>query len=166
VSGAKPVVVGPEGSEAIWFGGGLVTFLVTAEQSGSEYAVIHDVMPRGKTTPLHYHPSFDETVYVIEGELLVHIDGVEHVAGRGAIASIPRGTPHALLVTSEEARIIGFVTPGDVFERFFREGGEAVTDRDAAAPPLDIEKVKAAGERTGGMVVLGAPPFAAVGAHT
>lgn len=166
MSTARPVVAGLQDGEAIWFGGGLVTFLVTAEQSGGEYAVIHDVMPRGKTTPLHYHPSFDETVYVIDGELLVHIDGVEHTAGQGSITSIPRGVPHALLVISEEARIISFVTPGDVFEKFFREGGEAVTDRNAPVPPLDIEKVKAAGERTGAMVVLGAPPFAAVGSRT
>ena len=163
MSGAAPVVVGPEGTDAIWFGGGLVTFLVTAEQSGGQYAVIHDVMPRGKTTPLHLHPTFDETVYVISGELLVHIDGVEHVATEGSVASIPRGTPHALLVTSEEARIVAFVTPGDVFEQFFRAGGDVVTDRSAPPPPFDIEKVKTAGDETGAMVVLGAPPFAAVG---
>lgn len=160
MSTAAPVVVGPEGTDAVWFGGGLVTFLVTAAQSGGDYVVIHDVMPRGKATPLHYHPSFDETVYVISGEVLVHIDGVEHLATAGSVASITRGVPHALLVTSEEARIVGFVTPGDVFERFFREGGEIVTDRNAAPPPLDIEKVKAAGDTTGAMVVLGAPPFA------
>lgn len=155
-----PVVAGPDEGEDIWFGGGLVTFKVSSEQSSGAYAVIHDVMPRGKTTPLHLHPSFDETVYVIEGELVAHIDGSDHRAGAGTVVSMPRGVPHALLVTSEEARIIAFVTPGEVFERFFREGGDVVTDRDGPPPPLDIEKVKAAGERTGAMTVLGPPPFA------
>jgi hypothetical protein len=46
-----------------------------------------------------------------------------------------------------------------VFERFFREGGDTVTDPKAPPPPLDIGKVKAAGERTGAMTVLGPPPF-------
>jgi quercetin dioxygenase-like cupin family protein len=158
------VLVDAAGGEDLWFGGGLVTFKVTSEQSGGAFALLHDRMPRGKTTPLHLHASFDETVYVLEGELLVHIDGGEHPIGAGASAFIPRGVPHALLVTSEEARILAFVTPGEVFERFFREGGDVPTSREATPPPLNIEKIRAAGERTGAMEVLGPPPFAAVGA--
>lgn len=163
MSTAQPVVADANAGEVLWFGGGSVTFKVTAEQSDGVYAVIHDRMPRGKTTPLHLHPNFDETLYVIEGELVVHIDGVDHVACAGAVTSVPRGVPHALLVTSEEVQIVVFVTPGDVFERFFREGGDVPTGDVTAAPPLDIEKVRAAGERTGAMRVLGPPPFAAVG---
>lgn len=158
------VVIDADGGEDLWFGGGLVTFTVTSEQSDGAYVLLHDRMPRGKTTPLHLHPSFDEVVYVLEGELLVHIDGAEHVASAGATASIPRGVPHALLVTSEEARILAFATPGDVAERFFRDAGDVVTDTTASPPPLNIEKIRAAGEGTGAMQVLGPPPFAAVGA--
>ena len=162
---AQTVVAAANAGEVLWFGGGAVTFKVTAEQSGGAYAVIHDRMPRGKTTPLHLHPTFDETIYVIDGELVVHIDGVDHIAGAGAVASIPRGVPHALLVTSEEAQIVAFVTPGDVFERFFREGGDIPTGDATTPPPLDIDKVRAAGERTGAMQVLGPPPFATAAAH-
>ena len=67
---------------------------------------------------------------------------------------------HAFIVTSEEAQTVAFVTPGDVAERFFRTGGDPVTGRESAPPRLDIEKVKRAGEETGGMAVLGPPPFA------
>lgn len=155
---SAPVVVEAESGERLWFGGGLVHFLITSAQSGGAFALIRDRMPRGKTTPLHVHQLFDETIYVLEGELLVHVDGTELTIGRGATACIPRGVPHALLVTSEEAEILGIATPGDVFERFFREGGDIATG-DGAPPPLDIEKVKSAGERTGGMEVLGPPPF-------
>jgi quercetin dioxygenase-like cupin family protein len=165
MSNGTAVVVDADSGEDLWFGGGLVTFKITSAQSGGAFVLLHDRMPRGKTTPLHLHPSFDETVYVLEGELLVHIDGADHAVGTGATASIPRGVPHALLVTSEEALILAFVTPGEVFEQFFREGGDVPTSRDATPPPLDIEKVRTAGERTGAMQVLGAPPFAAVRAH-
>lgn len=159
MTAGTPVVIDAASGEDIWFGGGLVTFKITSEQSGGAYTVIEDRMPRGKTTPLHVHPSFDEAIYVLDGELLVHVDGAELRVRAGGIASIPRGSVHALLVTSEEAHILGFVTPGDVFERFFREGGDAVTDRDAQPPPLDIAKIAAAGKRTGAMDVLGPPPF-------
>ena len=146
--------------EQIWFGGGLLTFKVTSEQSAGEFIVIEDVMPKGKTTPLHLHPAFDETIYVAAGELLVHLDGVHQAVSAGTVITAPRGVPHAFLVTSEEARVLAFITPGDVSEAFFRAGGDPVTSPDDEPPPLDIAKVTKAGQETGGMQVLGPPPFA------
>ena len=147
-------------SEQIWFGGGLMTFKVTCQQSGGDFIVIEDVMPKGKTTPLHLHATFDETIYVVEGDLLVHLDGAEHAVSSGSVVTAHRGVPHAFLVTSEEARVVAFITPGDVSEAFFRAGGDPVGDPADEPPPLDIAKVTKAGEDTGGMKVLGPPPFA------
>ena len=161
-----PILTQADEGELMFFGGGLVTFKVTSEQSGGQFALIDDVLPKGKTTPLHLHESFDETICVVAGEILVHVDGSEHPASAGAVAFVPRGTPHAFLVTSDEARVLSFATPGDVFERFFREGGEPATSRDDRPPPLDIQKVKEAGERTGGMKVLGPPPFDLAGSRS
>ncbi len=146
--------------EQIWFGGGLVTFRVTSAQSGGDFIVIEDVMPKGKTTPLHLHPSFDETICLTAGDLLVHIDGVEHALSAPTVITASRNIPHAFLVTSEEARVLAFVTPGDISEAFFRAGGDPVTSPDDEPPPLDIARVTKAGEVTGGMTVLGPPPFA------
>jgi len=159
---AVPVVVEQDAGEAWWFGGGLFTFKVTSEQSGGAYILIEDKANRGKTTPLHSHTGHDETFYVIDGELLLHIDGAERTAGPGAVAAIPRGLPHAFLVTSESARWIAFITPGDASaEAFFREAGEPAPSRTPppAGTPLDIEGIVAAGERTGFMEMLGPPPF-------
>ena len=147
-------------NEQIWFGGGLMTFKVTSEQSGGDFIVCEDVMPKGKTTPLHLHATFDETIYLVEGELLVHLDGVEQAVSSGMVVTAPRGVPHAFLVTSDEARVVVFITPGDVSEAFFRAGGDPVISPDDEPPPLDIAKVTKAGEDTGGMKVLGPPPFA------
>ena len=57
-------------------------------------------MEKGKATPLHIHPDSDETMYVLEGEILMHMDGREHRLGTGGIAVAPRGVPHAFLVSS------------------------------------------------------------------
>jgi quercetin dioxygenase-like cupin family protein len=146
--------------EQIWFGGGLLTFRVTSEQSAGDFVVVEDVMPKGKTTPLHLHPTFDETIYVADGELLVHLDGVEHQVSAGTVVTAPRGVAHAFLVTSDEARVLVFITPGDLSEAFFRAGGDPVLSPDDDPPPLDIAKVTKAGQETGGMQVLGPPPFA------
>jgi quercetin dioxygenase-like cupin family protein len=157
---AQAVVATEQDGELLWFGGGLVTIKVSSDESAGSFFLIEDVAKRGKTTPLHVHPDEDETFYVLEGELLVHIDGTEHTAGPGAVAFIPRGTPHAFVVTSEEARWLGFVTPGVAVERFMRDAGDPAPGRVAPPPEIDIARIKAAGERTGAMQVLGPPPFA------
>lgn len=164
MSAAISVVVDQNVGEFIWFGAGLLTFKVTSEQSGGAFLLLEDATPQGKTTPLHVHVDHDEVVYVVDGELLLHVNGTERRAGAGSVVSLPRGNPHAFLVTSESARLIVLVTPGDArAEAFFREGGTPAPAR--ATPPagtrLDIERLLAAGTRTGFMRVLGPPPFPA-----
>jgi quercetin dioxygenase-like cupin family protein len=149
MSKAVPVVATQQEGENIWFGGGLVTFKVTTEQSGGELCVIEHEASRGKTTPLHLHADHDETVYVLEGELLLHIDGVEHKAGPGSVVWIPRGTPHALLVTSEVARSIVVVTPGGAMEAFFRQAGDAASSRTLPPAEIDIVRLREVGEGQG-----------------
>jgi len=109
---ATAIILEPEAGEFIWFGAGLFTFKVTSEQSGGVFMLTEVTMSRGKTTPLHVHPEHDETTYLVDGELLFNVDGMEQTARAGSVAAVPRGTPHALLVTSESARLITFVTPG------------------------------------------------------
>lgn len=160
------VIVKGGAGELIWFGGGAVRFKVRSEDTGGEFAIIEDRAPRGKTTPLHTHPRFEETFCVIDGEMLFHLAGEETACGPRSVVSVPRGVPHAFLVTSDYATWFTIFTPGDVAEAFIREAGDAPTSPGADPPPLDIPRIIAAGEKTGGMVALGPPPFAAVGARS
>jgi quercetin dioxygenase-like cupin family protein len=160
MNSAVPTITMQEAGENIWFGGGLLTFKVTSEQSGGTLCMIEHTASQGKVTPLHLHPDDDETVYVLEGELLLHIDGVEHRAGPGAVVCIPRGTPHAFLVISEVERSLWIVTPGGAMEAFYRQAGDAATGRTLPSVEIDIPRIQSAGERTGAMKMLGAPPFA------
>lgn len=159
MSSAVAVITNQDAGENLWFGGGLVTFKVTSEQSGGGLCLIEHAASRGKRTPLHLHPDHDEAVYVLEGELLLHIDGVEHTAVPGTVVWIPKGTPHAFLVTSELARSLWFVTPGDVMETFFRQAGDKAMSRTLPSTEIDIARLQAVGEGTGAMKTLGPPPF-------
>ena len=69
-----------EGEQRWFYGGGLHTWKAGAEETGGAFLLFEDRMERGKVTPLHTHPS-DETMYVLEGEVLVHMDGREHRVG-------------------------------------------------------------------------------------
>jgi quercetin dioxygenase-like cupin family protein len=161
MSSAMPAITAQNTGESLWFGGGLVTFKVTSEQSGGVLCLIEHAASRGKRTPLHLHADHDETGYVLEGELLLHIDGIEHKAGPGAVVWIPRGTPHALLVTSEMARSLWAVTPGGAMEAFFRQAGDLASSQTLPPAEIDIARLRAAGELTGAMKTLGPPPFPA-----
>src|SRR3954453_20037242 len=158
---AVSAVTPQEAGESVWFAGGLVTFKVTSEQSGGVLCMIEHSASRGKTTPLHLHPDHDETVYVLEGELLLHIDGVEHTAGPGAVVWVPRGIRHAFLVTSELARSLWVVTPGGAMEAFFRQAGDIASSRTVPPVGIDIARLREVGEGTGAMKTFGPPPFPA-----
>lgn len=149
-----------EGEHRSFYGGGLMTFKATLAETGGAFLLLEDQMIRGKTTPLHVHVNEDETFYVLEGEILVHIDGVEHHVAERGMAMIPRGIPHAFLVVSETARVLALLVPGSA-ESFYRAASEAATAETPIAGTVDFARVRAAAEQTGGMKVMGPPPFKA-----
>jgi quercetin dioxygenase-like cupin family protein len=154
-----PVVRSEGEGEKLWFyGGGVHTWLATGKETGGVFLLIDDIMTRGKTTPLHSHPEVDETLYVLDGEILVHIDGGEQTLRSGGVAMVPRGVPHAFLITSERARILFLETPGSS-EAFYRGASETLTPALEASAPVDFDRVRASAARNGGIEILGPPPF-------
>jgi quercetin dioxygenase-like cupin family protein len=152
--------------DAIWFNNDLFIFKAMSDETGQALTLFEELSQRGKVTPLHLHPNADETFYVIDGEIQIHVDGAERTLKRGSVASVPRGMPHAIMVTSATARVLTIVTPGcKELELFFREGGEPAMQR-ALPPitPLNLERIRAAALRHGSVVILGPPPFTAMAA--
>src|SRR4051794_5484918 len=88
-----------EGEHRRFFGGGIHIWKATAEETDGAFLLFEDRMAHGKVTPLHLHPESDETMIVLEGEILMHLDGVQHTVTAGGIASAPRGVPHAFKVS-------------------------------------------------------------------
>jgi quercetin dioxygenase-like cupin family protein len=157
-----PVIRQDGEGEQLWFaGGGLFTMKATSVETGGTFTLFEDREVLGKPTPLHLHPGDDEVLYVLEGEILVHIDGQEHrVAERGVFVA-PRGVPHAFLVTSESARLLCLTVPGTGWaEVQYQELCEPAT-RDAipGSRPADFARVREVAERSDTIEILGPPPF-------
>ena len=160
MSTAIPIIRQDGEGEQMWFaGGGTFTWKATAEETGGAFLLMDDRMEQGKVTPLHTHPDEDEAIYVLEGELLVHIEGEEHRVGAGGLFVAPRGHPHAFMVVSETARVLGLQTPG-TGERFYRDAGEPATAENASRP-ADFEQLRAVAEQSPSIELLGPPPFKA-----
>lgn len=154
-----PIVLADNDGECLWFDNGLLTFKATTEQTGGAFSLFEMHAPKGKASALHVHLNEDETFYVLEGELLIQVDGENHTAGPGSVAFLPRDIPHAFVVTSDTARFLVLMNPGDG-EGFFREAADPATTR--ALPPealQDVERLGAASARHG-VEILGPPPFA------
>jgi quercetin dioxygenase-like cupin family protein len=159
MSTAVPIIRQAEEGERWWFaGGGVFTWKATAAETGGALIMFEDRLVRGKTTPLHLHPNEDELIYVLEGEILVHVQGEEHRVGERGLAFAPRGLAHAFMVTSEVAHILALQTPG-TSERFYREAGEPARSA-ADASRYDWARLREVATRSASIEILGPPPFA------
>jgi mannose-6-phosphate isomerase-like protein (cupin superfamily) len=162
----KSLVRATEDGERRWFfGGGLHIWKATADDTDGAFLLFEDRMDHGKVTPLHLHPDSDETMIVLQGEILMHLGGEEHTVQAGGIASAPRGIPHAFKVTGAGgARLLCLHTPG-CCQAFYRDASEPVRSDDSRgidAGPLDMGRVQASAKKNGGIEILGPPPFSQV----
>jgi quercetin dioxygenase-like cupin family protein len=154
---ATAIVRNVEDLEQRWFyGGGTHLWLATESETSGGFMLFEDLLVKGKTTPLHSHPH-EESFYVLDGTIRLHVHGAEQEMRTGGFAVLPRGTAHAFLVTSDQARLLSLHTPAGG-EAFFRAASEPV-QKDGTHPGVDFEKVVAAGVESGAMTVLGPPPF-------
>lgn len=153
-----PIIRAPgEGDRQQFLGGGLHTWKLLAEQTDGAFFLFEDAMGPGKCTPLHQHPEADEMTYVLEGEIVLHIDGAETRLGPGSVAYVPRGVQHAFLVVSDGARLLTMQTPG-IGQAFYRGASEPTTDDVSEA--VDLGRLQAsAKDNPRGITILGPPPF-------
>lgn len=158
---ANPVVrQRGEGEYLCFAGGGTLTIKASSADTGGSLLIFEDRVVRGKTTPLHSHPNLDEAIYVLEGEILAHVDGQERRIGEGGFFFVPRGVPHAFLTTSETGRLLSWSAPG-TGEAFFRDASDPGGSESDVRPP-DFDRLRAAAERSDSIEILGPPPFAAI----
>jgi quercetin dioxygenase-like cupin family protein len=148
-----------EGARRWFYGGGVHTWKVRAEETNGAFLLFEDRMAGGKMTPLHTHPDSDETMYVLDGEILMHLDGHDHRVAAGGIAVAPRGLPHAFMVLSDEARMLCLHTPGSC-EAFYWDASEPFDTDETPSGPVDFARVRTSAARNGGIELLGPPPFA------
>ena len=146
-----------EGEKRSFLGGGLHTWKLTTEDTGGAFFMFEDALSQSKATPLHRHPEADEMVYVLEGEIVVNIDGNERRVGAGGMTFTPKGVPHAFIVVSDSARLLTMQTPG-IGQGFYRGASEPASDD--RSDTVDIARVQAtARENPRGVELLGPPPF-------
>jgi quercetin dioxygenase-like cupin family protein len=153
-----------EGDKRAFFGGGLHTWKLLAEEADGAFFLFEDTMVKDKTTPLHAHPEAHEMTYVVDGEIEIQADGGRSRVRSGGVSFVPKGVAHAFIVVSAEARLITIQSPGAVGQAFYR--GASNPAQDDTADILDLAGLQAtAAANPRGITLLGPPPFAPAAAR-
>jgi quercetin dioxygenase-like cupin family protein len=72
----------------------------------------HATFPAGTFVPPHIHPTQDEFIYMLEGQLELLLDGRETKAGPGDLVKMPMGLPHGIFNKSgETVKCLFWVSP-------------------------------------------------------
>jgi quercetin dioxygenase-like cupin family protein len=108
--------------------------LLRSEETGGEVSVIE--IGGGGRPPLHHH-DFDETFYVLEGELTFQLRDELFTRAAGEVAFAPRGVPHTYAnLSGANARALIVCTPAG-FERYFDRIAARIAGVD---PPPEASK--------------------------
>jgi mannose-6-phosphate isomerase-like protein (cupin superfamily) len=113
----RPFIFLPDSARVYDIGHGEARILVGSEQSSGAWWLGSFRNDPGRLSSLHVHHSADEQFYALEGMISVWMGGSWHDLAPGALAVVPRGTPHALGNRTKQA--VHFLNSGNPagFER-------------------------------------------------
>ncbi len=123
-----------------------VTVLVPGEQTDGRFALIEMTVGPSSALPLHAHTREDEVIYVLSGEITVHIDGARHACPAGSCVLLPRECEHTYSVQSDEATLLVLLLPAGLEGHYQKLDRSLRTER-------DIERLIAASARYGVEIV-------------
>ena len=81
---------------------------------------------------------------VLEGRLVLSLDGTEHTLARGDTASIPAGTEHAYRGDGHHTKVLTMSAPGGL-EKLIASAGEPTSEHVfGTAGPVDLDALRSA----------------------
>jgi len=144
----KIVTVNPQEGQDLSVVGDNYRLLITGRETENAFAVIDMLIPPGGGPGPHAHATFQESFYVIEGEIVVTTEEQTYVAKAGAFVSIPKGGAiHSFKnETDVNAHILCIVVAAGL-EEFFKEIGQPV-EYGKFLPPPEMNPAAAAKLKT------------------
>jgi len=144
ISKTAPIAKGPQEGENLSVVGDTYRILITGKETGGAFAVIDMLIPTNGGPGPHSHANFQESFYVIDGEIEVKSEVSTYTATKGSFVSIPKGgIVHSFKnKTDQIAHLLCTVVPSGL-EGFFMEIGKPVAIGSfLAPPPMDAEAIK------------------------
>jgi len=138
----KPFVVTPnQGPRPLRIVGEEITVLASGAQTGS-YEIFRQVGPEGSGPPPHDHP-WDESFYVIKGEVAFGMGESETIASPGTLVHLPAGTTHWFRFGTGGGEMLS-MTSREAASHMFTD-----MDREISPDDPNLEKLAEIGRRHG-----------------
>lgn len=149
-----PITLTPQQGKYISIAGGTYRVLISGKETAGSFAAIEMLIPPGGGPGPHAHAHFEESFFVIEGQVEVQSEFGVFVANKGSFIHIPKGgVVHGFKNnTGQVARLLCTVVPAGL-EAFFEQIGQPVAAGEfLPAPKLDeaaIAKLQAIAKEYG-----------------
>ncbi|AMR32941.1 cupin [Mucilaginibacter sp. PAMC 26640] len=133
----NPIAVAVNEGDALSVMGGTYRILISGKDTGGAFAIIDMLIPPGSGPGPHAHPDFQESFYVVQGEVEVKTEISTYIARQDAFVSIPKGGMiHCFKnKTGKVARLLCTVVPAGL-EEMFLEIGKPVGNGEFLPPPI------------------------------
>jgi quercetin dioxygenase-like cupin family protein len=122
-----------------------ITVLASSVQTGG-YEIFLQIGPEGSGPPPHNHP-WDESFYIIKGEMALGIDQSEMIAVAGTLVHVPAGTTHWFRFGKGGCEMIS-MTSREGASRLFAD-----LDREISPEKPDLGRLIEIGRRYGAVLV-------------
>ena len=116
-----PVVLHPGEGRTYTARGSMMFFKAIAEHDDGDFSLMERTLPPGgRRPPPHRHTNCSEAYFVLDGEVLVTVDGIDVVVEREGFVLVPRGTAHTFGNSSTaDARLLVIHAPA--MDRYFAQ---------------------------------------------
>jgi mannose-6-phosphate isomerase-like protein (cupin superfamily) len=121
----RPYKRSPALSNSSWYKGMLMSQMAEAVDNNGAFDVTIATMRRSTEPPPHVHSREDEFFYVLSGEMKVYADREVFSVATGECVFLPRMTPHAFRIVSDEIHVITLIAPGGFTGAFKRMNAPA-----------------------------------------
>ena len=123
----KPFVVLPENrSRALDVVGEKITVLASVDDTHG-YELFFQDGTKGTGPPPHSH-DWDESFFVLKGDIQFGFDGLEMLAAPGTLVHVPAGTEHWFRFESDEGQMLSLAGSGSGAAAFFTQVDADVSD--------------------------------------
>src|ERR1700733_15195132 len=131
-----PFITGPHDGQSLSVVGDTYRILISGAETGGAFATIDMLIPPGGGPGPHAHPDFQESFFVVDGEIEVKSKAGTYTATKGSFVSIPKGgIIHCFKNKSNKlAHLLCTVVPAGL-EDLFIEIGKPVPFGEFLPPP-------------------------------
>jgi quercetin dioxygenase-like cupin family protein len=144
---AKPFVLTPDEHEPALNAVGTKVTILASNAATRSYGITLQRGDEGTGPPPHRH-DWDESFYVLNGEIEFLCEGEAHVCEPGTLVHVPRGTVHGFRYGKGGGEMLEITGQGALAAQMF-----TALDKEVPSGPLDISKVVEVLNRNGVSVV-------------